>query len=241
MSGHSKWATIKRKKAATDAKRGKEFTKLIKEITVAARLGGGDAAANPKLRLLLDKAKEINMPLDNTVRAIKRGTGEMPGQQYEEHLYEGYGPNGIAVVIDTLTDNKNRTVAELRRIFTSSGGSLAETGAVSWMFGRMGVLQVRGATSEDQLLELLLDYDIKDISYDGEVYSVTCDPKSLDKVKMTLQEHGLKVEKAEVDWVAQNTVALPPTQEEKAYEFLSSLEDHEDVKNVYTNLVVEGY
>jgi YebC/PmpR family DNA-binding regulatory protein len=240
MSGHSKWATIKRKKASLDSKRGKEFTKLIKEITVAARLGGGDPNANSRLRLLLDKAKEINMPMDNTVRAIKRGTGEMPGMQYEEHMYEGYGPFGTAVVIDALTDNKNRTVAELRRIFLSSGGSLAETGSVGWMFARMGVVQVSGKTSEDALLELLLDYDIKDISFDEEVFSITCDPKSLEKVKTLLQENGLKVEKADIEWVAQNTVALSAEQEEKAYEFLSSLEDHEDVKNVYTNLVTEG-
>ncbi len=236
MSGHSKWATIKRKKAVLDSKRGKEFTKLIKEITVAARLGGGDPAANPRLRLLLEKAREINMPLDNTARAIKRGTGEMPGMQYEEQSYEGYGPFGTAVVVDALTDNKNRTVAELRRIFTSSGGSLAETGSVNWMFARMGVIQVSGTTSEDSLLEMLLDYDIKDISYDGEMFSITCDPKIVDKIKNILQQHGLKVVKADVEWVAQNTVALSPEQEEKAYEFLSSLEDHEDVQNVYTNL-----
>jgi YebC/PmpR family DNA-binding regulatory protein len=236
MSGHSKWATIKRKKAVLDSKRGKEFTKLIKEITVAARLGGGDPAANPRLRLLLEKAREINMPLDNTTRAIKRGTGEMPGMQYEEQSYEGYGPFGTAVVVDALTDNKNRTVAELRRIFTSSGGSLAETGSVNWMFARMGVIQVSGTTSEDSLLEMLLDYDIKDISYDGEMFSITCDPKIVDKIKNILQQHGLKVVKADVEWVAQNTVALSPEQEEKAYEFLSSLEDHEDVQNVYTNL-----
>ena len=240
MSGHSKWATIKRKKAALDSKRGKEFTKLIKEITVAAKTGGGDSAANSRLRLLLEKAKEINMPLDNTIRAIKRGTGEMPGVHYEEHMYEGYGPFGTAVVIDALTDNKNRTVAELRRIFTSSGGSLAETGSVNWMFVRMGVIQVSGTTSEDSLLEMLLEYDIKDISYDGEIFSITCDPKVLDKIKTLLQQHGLKVEKAEVEWVAQNTVSLSPEQEEKAYEFLSTIEDHEDVQNVYTNLVSEG-
>ena len=176
------------------------------------------------------------MPLDNTTRAIKRGTGEMPGMQYEEQSYEGYGPFGTAVVVDALTDNKNRTVAELRRIFTSSGGSLAETGSVNWMFARMGVIQVSGTTSEDSLLEMLLDYDIKDISYDGEMFSITCDPKIVDKIKNILQQHGLKVVKADVEWVAQNTVALSPEQEEKAYEFLSSLEDHEDVQNVYTNL-----
>ena len=208
MSGHSKWATIKRKKAAIDSKRGKEFTKLIKEITVAARQGGGDVQANSRLRLLVEKAKEINMPMDNTARAIKRGTGEMPGVSYEEQTYEGYGPHGIAVVVETLTDNKNRTVAEIRRLFTIHGGSLAETGSVSWMFTRLGVVEVSNAQSEDQLLELLMDYDVKDISSFENVYTITCDPKSLEKIKQTLTEAGLKVERAELDLVAQNYVTL---------------------------------
>lgn len=239
MSGHSKWATIKRKKAAVDAKRGKEFTKLIKEITVAAR-GGGDPAGNPRLRLLMDKAKEINMPLDNVSRAIKRGTGEMPGVSYEEQMYEGYGPHGIAVVLETLTDNKNRTVTEIRRLFSSQGGSLAESGAVSWMFTRLGVVEVSGAQSEDQLLELLLDYEIKDINhYDG-IYSITCDPKALEKIKQTLINAGLKVERAELDLIAQNYVTLPKDEYEKASDFLSELEDHDDVQNIYTNLKPEG-
>lgn len=239
MSGHSKWATIKRKKASIDAKRGKEFTKLIKEITVAAR-AGGDPASNSRLRLLLEKAKEINMPLDNTVRAIKRGTGEMPGQNYEEQSYEGYGPGGIAVVIDALTDNKNRTVAELRRIFTIHSGSLAESGSVSWMFTRLGVLEVSGATNEDQLLELLLDYDIKDITHHATIFTITCDPKALEKIKQTLTAAGLKVERAELDLVAQNYSTLSPEDYEKASEFLSELEDHDDVQNLYTNLKHEG-
>lgn len=240
MSGHSKWATIKRKKASIDAKRGKEFTKLIKEITVAARAGGGEPTSNPRLRLLLEKAKEVNMPMDNTVRAIKRGTGEMPGVSYEEQNYEGYGPHGIAVVIEALTDNKNRTVAEIRRLFTVQGGSLAETGAVSWMFTRQGVIDVSGAQSEDQLLELLMDYDIKDISRYDSIFTITCEPKALETIKKVLLNAGLKVERAELDLVAQNYVTLAKDEYEKASEFLSELEDHDDVQNIYTNLKNEG-
>lgn len=242
MSGHSKWATIKRKKAAVDAKRGKEFTKLIKEITVAAR-SGGDPAGNPRLRLLVDKAREINMPQDNITRAIKRGTGEMPGVHYEEQTYEGYGPHGIAIVLDTLTDNKNRTVAELRRLFSVHNGSLVETGAVNWMFSRYGVLDITGPTSEDHLLELLLKYeikDIKDIIYHDGTYTVTCNPKSLERVKQVAVDAGLQVERAETDLVANNYVKLPSGDYAKAEEFLSELEDHDDVQNLYTNLKFEG-
>lgn len=240
MSGHSKWATIKRKKAAIDSKRGKEFTKLIKEITVAARLGGGDPIGNSRLRLLMDKAKEINMPMDNTIRAIKRGTGEMPGVNYEEQTYEGYGPYGIAVVAETLTDNKNRTVAELRRLFTSHGGSLAETNAVSWMFTRQGVIEVSGISSEDQLLELLMDYDVKDVSSSDGISTIVCDPKSLESIKKIITDAGIKIERAELDLVAQNYVTLSGEDYEKASEFLSELEDHDDVQNLYTNLKNEG-
>lgn len=237
MSGHSKWATIKRKKALVDAKKGKEFTKLIKEITICARLGGGDPAGNARLRLLLEKAKEANMPTENAQRAIKRGTGELPGVHYEEHLYEGYGPHGIAVIVDTLTDNKNRTVAELRRMFTSSGGSLAENGAVSWMFHKLGVIRAAGMhMSDDQLLELLLEFDIKDIDRHDDVISVTCDPKSLDHVRQTMKDAGFTIETAELEWVASNSTPLDDEQTEKASEFLSELEDLDDVKNVYTNL-----
>lgn len=239
MSGHSKWATIKRKKAAVDAKRGKEFTKLIKEITVAAR-DGGDPAGNPRLRLLTEKAREINMPQDNITRAIKRGTGEMPGVHYEEQTYEGYGPHGIAIVIDTLTDNKNRTVAELRRLFSAHDGSLAETGAVSWMFSRHGVVGVTGATSEDQLLELLLHYEIKDISYQDGTYTIICDAKSLERIRQVILDAGLRVERAEIDLIANNYVTLPSGDYTKAEEFLSELEDHDDVQNLYTNLKFQG-
>jgi YebC/PmpR family DNA-binding regulatory protein len=236
MSGHSKWATIKRKKAALDAKRGKAFSKLTKEISVAAR-AGGDPAGNARLRLLMEKAKEINMPMDNVMRAIKRGTGELPGMQYEAHMYEGYGPYGIAVMVDTLTDNKNRTVADLRRIFTSAGGSLGEANSVAWMFTKMGVIQASGKTiSEDELLDKLMAYEIKDFNHTDDVFTITTDPKSLEEVKKVVASTGLKIESAEVELVAQNMVTLQDEQAQKAYAFLNELEEHDDVQNVYTNL-----
>jgi YebC/PmpR family DNA-binding regulatory protein len=238
MSGHSKWSTIKHKKAALDAKRGQAFTKLIKEITVAARVGGGDPNGNPRLRLLLDKAKELNMPTDNAMRAIKKGTGELPGQSYEEYTYEGYGPFGIAVIVDTLTDNKNRTVSELRHLFSSKGGTLAETGAVNWMFEKLGVIQAKGENiTEESLMEALLDFDITDIKNDGDLFSIYCPLRSLDAIKHKVEQLGMKVESAELEWVAKTSTALSDDQATKAYEFLEALDDHEDIKNVYTNLV----
>ncbi|MCX5922092.1 MAG: YebC/PmpR family DNA-binding transcriptional regulator [Candidatus Dependentiae bacterium] len=239
MSGHSKWATIKRKKAIIDSKRGKAFTKLIKEITVAARVGGGDPDANPRLRTLVEKSKALNMPVDNTMRAIKKGTGELPGASYEPFSYEGYGPHGIAVIIDTLSDNKNRTVAELRHLFSVKSGSLGESGSVNWMFERMGVIQTKGekGITEDTLLENLLDYEINDISTDEDNYfSIQCNPKSLDLVKQAVEKLGLKVESAEIEWVPKTTMDLSDEQSTKALEFLSALEDLDDVQEVYTNL-----
>jgi YebC/PmpR family DNA-binding regulatory protein len=238
MSGHSKWSTIKHKKAELDAKRGQAFTKLIKEITVAARLGGGDPSGNPRLRLLLDKAKKMNMPIENAKRAIQRGTGELPGVSYEEFTYEGYGPNGVAVMVETLTDNKNRTVSELRHLFSSKGGTLAESGAVNWMFERMGVIRAQdGNITEEKLLEDLLDYDINDIKAEGNQFSIYCNMKSLDAVKSAVEKLGMKVEEADIEWVAKNTTSLEDEQANKVFEFLEALEDHEDVKNVYANLV----
>lgn len=237
MSGHSKWSTIKHKKAALDSKRGKEFTKLIKEITIAARLGGGDPTGNPRLRLLLDKAKEINMPIDNATRAIKRGTGELPGVTYEEFMYEGYGPHGIAVLVETLSDNKNRSVSELRHLFSVKGGNLSEGGSVSWMFEHLGVVRcAKDGLTEEQLLEKLLDYDIVDIKSDDSNFFIYCNMKALEEVKHKIEEMNLKVEEAEIEWVAKNSVALDEAAAEKAYDFLSAINDHEDVKNVYTNL-----
>jgi YebC/PmpR family DNA-binding regulatory protein len=236
MSGHSKWSTIKRKKAAIDNKRGKVFSKLSKEISVAAR-AGGDPAMNARLRLIIDKAREVNMPMDNITRAIKRGTGETPGAHYESQMYEGYGPHGIAVMVDALTDNRNRTVADLRHIFSSKGGSLGETNSVAWMFEKMGVVQASGASvTEDALLEQLIECDIKDLHHHEDVFTITCDPKSLEEVKKIVAASGLKIESAEVELVAQNTVSLTGTDSDSAYEFLNELEEHDDVQNVYTNI-----
>lgn len=238
MAGHSKWANIKHKKAAQDAKRGKKFTKLTKEISVAAKTGGGLPEHNPRLRLLIEKARDINMPLDNVKRAIQRGTGELPGVNYEPQTYEAYGPNSIAIIIETLTDNKNRTVGELRSIFSKGGGNIGETGSVGWMFNKLGVIRLKNENvSEDELLEKLIDYDIHDIKSDDELVSITCEPTNVHEIKQALVNGGYKVESAELEWVPNTTVELNEEQTEKAYDFLSTLEDHDDVQNVYTNLI----
>ena len=236
MAGHNKWSQIKHKKAKEDAKKGKAFTKIIKEITMAAREGGGNPDLNPRLRLLLEKGKEANMPLENATRAIKRGTGELPGMHYEEYTYEGYAPHGIAVIVDALTDNKNRTIAEFRRLFSENGGTLGDSGTVSWMFEKLGVVHAQGKLSEDELLEYLIDYDIKDIRVNDETCSVYCDIKSLTPVKEAIEKTGLKIESAGLEWVAKNTITLSEAQSDKVINFLSAVEDHEDVRNVYTNL-----
>ena len=237
MAGHNKWSQIKHKKAKEDSKRGKAFTKLIKEITVTAREGGGDSSGNARLRTLLEKAKTINMPLENVTRAIKRGTGELPGVHYAALIYEGYGPFGMAVIVDTLSDNKNRTVAALRHIFSSHSGNLSETGSVSWMFEKMGVIRVSSEKlNEDTLLEVLLDFDVKDINQNGTFFSIFCTPQSLQQIKKVIIDIGIIVESADLEWVPQNTTTLTDEQTEKALEFLSALHDHDDVQNVYANL-----
>lgn len=237
MSGHSKWATIKHKKAKEDSKRGKLFTKLIKEISIAARIGGGDPNGNPKLRLLLDKAKEINMPQENSTRAIKRGVGDLPGQRYESYIYEGYGPGNIAVMIEMLTDNKNRAIAELRAVCTRKNGTIAENGAVSWMFNKLGVIRISSTgVTEDQLIENLITHDVKDIFTEDGTFCIYTDPKVLDEVKQVLINLGYKIDSAEIEWVPQNTLSLDTSNEEKALEFLNAIEDLDDVQNVYTNL-----
>lgn len=237
MAGHSKWANIKHKKAKEDAKRGKAFTKLIKEITVAAREGGGDPTGNPRLRLLLEKGKEINMPLENTQRAIKKGTGELPGQSYESMLYEGYGPSSCAVIIDVLTDNKNRAISELRTFFNKQGGNLAESGSVAWMFDKLGVIRMPSeGVTEDELLEKLLEHDIKDLYEDDGLFVIHCDVPHIEEIKQKLNELHFAIESAEIEYVPKNTVPLEDTDAEKAYEFLGALEDLDDVQNVYTNI-----
>jgi YebC/PmpR family DNA-binding regulatory protein len=237
MAGHSKWKQIKHKKAITDTKRGAKFTKLIKEITLAARTGGGDPAGNARLRLLLEKAKEINMPAENATRAIKRGTGELPGVSYEQILYEGYGPYGTAVLVDVLTDNKNKAVAELRHAFSKNGGTLAEAGAVSWMFEKKGEIRAEAGTmSEEQLLEKLLDYDVDNITLDEGIFTIHCSPKALEEVRAAVADLGLKIESAEFEWRPKNPITLDEEQTEKVFEFLSAIEDLDDVQNCYTNL-----
>lgn len=237
MSGHNKWSQIKHKKAIVDAKKGKAFTKLIKEITLAARDGGGEPAHNAKLRTLLEKARGINMPIENAVRAVKKGTGELPGVNYEAHSYEGYGPGGIAIYVEALTDNKNRTVAEIRHAFSKHGGNLSEGGSVNWMFQHLGVVKAEaGNFSEDFLLEKLLDFDITSLELSDGLFFIHCNPKELDAVRKAVDELGLKVQDAELEWIAQTPLELDPETEAKAVELLSVIEDLEDVQNVYTNL-----
>lgn len=236
MAGHSKWANIKHKKAAVDAKRGKAFTKLIKEITVCAKTGGAPDS-NPRLRQLIEKAKDINMPSENITRAVKKGTGELPGVAYEAVTYEGYAPNNVAVMIETLIDNRNRAVAELRTFFSKRGGILGETGSVGWMFERKGVLKGQANNkTEDDFIEILLDFDVDNISIDEGTFFITCDPKALDAVRTALENAKLKVENAELEWVAKNTVSLDDEKAQQVIQFLDELEDLDDVQNVYANL-----
>ena len=238
MAGHSKWKQIKHKKAILDSKKAKKYTKLIKEITMAARAHGGDPAGNPRLRLLLEKAKEINMPQENSVRAIKKGTGELPGTHYEAYTYEGYGPGNIALVIDVLTDNKNKAIAELRRVFTRNNGRIADAGSVMWMFKQFGVITATtGSKTEDQLLELLLDYPLENLEIHEEELTVIGDLKALEEIKQTLIKAGCVIDEAEIEWVASSKMSLENEEEEaEAIEFLTALEELEDVQNVYTNL-----
>lgn len=235
MSGHSKWANIKHKKAKEDAKRGKQFTTLIKEITVCAK-AGGDIHGNPRLRHLVEKAKKLNMPGENITRAIKKGTGELPGVSYEPVTYEGYGPGGIAIIIEVLTDNKNRAVADMRVIFSRNGGHLAETGAVNWMFEKLGVIRVKTNMTEDQLLEKLIDFDIHEISTHEGTLTITTPLATLAEVTEAVKKLELQVDDSEIEWVAKSLLSVTPEQEEKAMNLLEKLEDNDDVQNVYTNL-----
>lgn len=238
MSGHSKWATIKHKKAKEDAKRGKVFTQLIREIMVVARAGGGDPANNARLRTLLEKAKAVNMPSDNVTRAIKKATGELEGAHYEEVTYEGYGPAGTAVIVETLTDNRKRTVSDLRHLFSKHGGNLGEGGSVAWMFEHKGVIRLKTNKSEDELLEKLLDYEVDTIHYDGDgLFTITCSISDLEFVKQALETSGIPVEDAKIEWVSKNPIELnDEEQEKKVLTLLEVIEDLDDVREVYTNL-----
>ncbi len=236
MSGHSKWSTIKRKKGAADAKRGKLFTKIIKEIMVAARFGGGDVNANPRLRSAVLAAKAENMPKDNIERAIKKGTGELEGVHYEDLIYEGYGPGGVAMMLEVLTDNKNRTVADVRHVFSKHNGNLGETGCVSWMFEKKGdIILDKSGVDEDRLIEVALDAGALDVKDTGKDFEVTTNPSNFEVVKKAIEEAGFKYNYAEVTMVAQSTIRLSGKEAEQMLKLMEGLEDSDDVQKVYAN------
>ena len=236
MSGHSKWSSIKHKKAATDAKRGKIFTKLIKEITVAARTGGGDADLNPRLRAAILAAKNENMPKDNIERAVKKGTGELEGVSYEESIYEGYGPGGAAVLIESLSDNKNRTVADIRYIFSKSGGNMGENGCVAWMFDKKGYIAVENkAADEESLMEAALDAGAEDIREDNSNFEVITAPEDFEAVKAAIDIASISYMVAEVTMLPQSTTFLNGKEAEQMVRLMEALEDCDDVQKVYTN------
>lgn len=240
MSGHSKWATIKRKKGKNDAERGRLFTKLIKEITVAAREGGGNPESNPRLRHAIDKAKEGSMPAENIERAVKRGTGELEGVSYEEVVYEGYAPGGIAILAEALTDNRNRTVSDIRHIFSRNGGNLAETGTVAWVFENKGVISVeKSAASEDEVFMAALDAGADDIDSEGDTHEITTAPGDLDKVRKALEAAEIKVASADLSRVPTNTVKVEGKQAEQVLRLVEALEEHEDIQKVYGNFEMD--
>jgi YebC/PmpR family DNA-binding regulatory protein len=238
MSGHSKWAGIKHKKAVVDAKRGKAFSKVSKEITVAAKIGGGNPDMNPRLRLAVEKAKEVNMPSDNIQRAIKKGTGELPGVSYEEVVYEGYGPGGVALMIEVLTDNKNRSVGEIRHIMSKHNGNMGEAGCVAWMFDKKGYILVnKNVLDEDALMSIALDAGADDFKNDPEEenYEITTAPEDLNKVKTFLEKENVPLTLAEITLIPQNYVKLESHDAEKMLKLIGALEDQDDVQNVYAN------
>ncbi len=242
MSGHSKWSTIKHKKGRADAKRGKLFTKIIKEITVAAREGGGDPDANPRLRAAVAAAKAANMPADNISRAIQRGTGELPGVTYEEVRFEGYGPGGVAVMLECLTDNRNRTVPEVRHLFTKHGGNLGENGSVGWLFTRRGLILVSRTDDldEDWLMEQVLEAGADDLdTEDAEYYRIFTAPDELHQVKEALEAAGVAIETAEFDMEPSTTVALEGKKAHQMIRLMEAFEDHDDVQNVWANFDID--
>ncbi len=237
MSGHSKWSTIKRKKGAADAKRGKIFTRIMREITVAAKMGGGDIEGNPRLRTAVAAAKTENMPKENIERAIKKGTGDLDGVSYEEIVYEGYGPGGVGYLIECLTDNKNRAAAEVRHIFSKRGGSLAKSGAVSYQFEAKGLFVFeKEGMEEDELMELALEAGADDVKEEGDVFEVTCEPTDFSSVSEAFEAAGLKPASAEVTKIANNTIEVSDVAEAaKVLGLMEALDEADDVQNVYSN------
>lgn len=240
MSGHSKWATIKHKKAATDAKRGAAFTKIIRELTIAARSGGADPNSNPRLRTAIAAAKNENMPNDNIERAIQRGTGQLEGETLEEVTYEGYGPGGVGVLVQAVTGNRNRAAGELRHMFSKHGGNMAETGAVGWMFQRKGDISVsKDAADEEKVMGIVLDAGAEDLKDDGSSWEVVTPPEAMEKVRGALEAAGIKPESAEVAWLPQNYVKLTGAQAQQMLRLAESLEEHDDVQHVYANFDID--
>jgi YebC/PmpR family DNA-binding regulatory protein len=240
MSGHSKWHSIKHKKGVADSKRGRIFTRLIKEITAAARNGGGDADANPRLRLAVATAKSNNMPADNIKRAIMRGTGELPGVSYEDVNYEGYGPGGAAIIVHVLTDNKNRTVAEVRHILSKNGGNLGEAGCVGWMFERKGYFLIeKTAADEEKLLDIALGAGADDLRDEGDNFEILSAPEAFDAVKTALEAAAIPLSSAEISMIPQNYVKLEGKNAQTMLKLMETLEDHEDVQNVWSNFDID--
>ena len=241
MSGHSKWHTIKHKKGALDAKRGKIFTKLIKEITVAARTGGsGDVDSNARLRKAVTDAKAQNMPNDTIDRAIKRGTGELEGAQYDEVLYEGYGPNGVAVMVEAMTDNRNRTVAEIRHIFSKNGGNMGESGSVGWMFDKKGYIVVdKAAKSEEELFEIAIEAGADDMQDDGDVFEILTAPDAFEGVLDAVKKAGIEPQAAEISMIPQNYIKLEGQEAKQMLKLYDSVDDNDDVQKVYANFDID--
>jgi YebC/PmpR family DNA-binding regulatory protein len=241
VSGHSKWAQIKHKKAHVDVKKGKAFTKIVKEISIAARLGGGDPAGNPRLRTAIEKAKEVNMPHDNIKRAVMKGTGELPGVSYEETLYEGYGPGGTAILLEVLTDNRNRTSADIRHILAKNGGNLGEAGCVSWMFTKKGYILVeKTRIDEDTLMSVALEAGAEDMRNDPKEdnYEIITASEDIGKVKNAIEAAGITVSLSEITMLPKSYVILDENSAEQMMRLVELLEDHDDVQNVYTNFDV---
>jgi YebC/PmpR family DNA-binding regulatory protein len=240
MSGHSKWATIKHKKGAADAKRGRVFTRLIKEIAMAARMGGGDPGGNPRLRKAVDDAKAVNMPADNIKRAIQRGTGELPGVSYEEVTFEGYGPGGVAVLIEAMTDNKNRTLPEIRTIFSKHGGNLGEAGSVKFLFQKKGYITIdKDKATEDQVMEAAIEAGAEDVASEGEQHEIQTDVESFAEVKEALEKKGLALGVAEVSMIPTTEVRLDARKADQMMKLMEALEDHDDVQHVWANFDFE--
>ncbi|MHC4119667.1 MAG: YebC/PmpR family DNA-binding transcriptional regulator [Planctomycetota bacterium] len=237
MAGHSHWAGIKHKKAIVDAKRGKAWSKIARMLIVAAKQGGGDPATNLSLRYAIDKAKAANMPKDTIEKAIKKGTGDLEGSSFEEVLYEGYGPSGVAIMVEALTDNRNRTGPEIKRIFEKHGGSLGTSGCVNWMFSKKGLITVDiEGTDEDQLMEIALNAGADDMEAAGEVFEITCDPSAYEQLKQALQEKEIVTDVAEISMVPQNTVNIEDDQiARRVISLMEAFEDHDDVQNAYAN------